>query len=146
MQDIWKPNNPGDDITGVNNYKIGYSWPQKYWNFSERVDWNISDNWKVFFRYSRVKTTLDQTEYVQLAGDDQRQRRRHEQPQHRGRHGIHAQPDHGAELRMSFASLEDDYIAPKSADRRERAWRSSGPTTRGTSPTSAKCRLVITRT
>src|SRR2546430_17513606 len=27
MQDIWKPNNPGDDITGVNNWK-------ETWNFN----------------------------------------------------------------------------------------------------------------
>ena len=64
MRDIWKPNLPGDAPTGVNNYKIGYSWPQKYWNFSERIDWNISDRLKLFGRYSRVRTDLESDNYA----------------------------------------------------------------------------------
>lgn len=64
MQDIWAPNGPGDDITGVNNYKKSYFWTTEYYNFSERVDWNISDNLRMFGRYSRVKTTLATFRYV----------------------------------------------------------------------------------
>jgi hypothetical protein len=114
MQDIWGPNGPGDNLTGINNYKIGYSWPQKYWNFSERVDWNIRDNWKAFFRFSRVKTILDQTEYVQSAAV----------PNDNGG-AMHNRNIAGdtvytlnattvLNLRMSYGSLEDDYIAPRS--------------------------------
>ncbi len=36
----------------------------KNFNFSDRTDWNISDKLKVFGRYSRFKTTLDQDNYT----------------------------------------------------------------------------------
>ncbi len=32
----------------------------QYWNFSERIDWNISDNWKIFARYGQFKANLYQ--------------------------------------------------------------------------------------
>jgi hypothetical protein len=48
------PNLPGsqDNYQGfrVNN--------TKYWNFSERVDWNYSERWKTFFRYGQFKAKL----------------------------------------------------------------------------------------
>lgn len=58
LQDIWKPNNAGDDITGVNNFKETYLLTTRYWNFSNRTDWNISDKWRVFGRYSQFKNTI----------------------------------------------------------------------------------------
>ncbi|MFN7925928.1 MAG: TonB-dependent receptor [Bryobacteraceae bacterium] len=63
MNDIWKPNNPGDDLTGVNNYRTGYAWYLNYWNFSNRTDWNITPKWKVFGRYSVIRTRLDNNNY-----------------------------------------------------------------------------------
>ncbi len=56
LQDIWKPNNPGDNITGVNNFRETF--PQKfvYWNISDRADWNVNDKWRVFGRVSRFHT------------------------------------------------------------------------------------------
>lgn len=63
MNDIWGPNNAGDDLTGVNNYRTGYAWFLDYWNFSDRTDWNISDKWKVFARYSVIRTRLDNNNY-----------------------------------------------------------------------------------
>jgi hypothetical protein len=56
MNDIWKPNGPGDDITGVNNYRLTYPDTFNYWNLSDRVDWIINDNWKIFGRFSRFHT------------------------------------------------------------------------------------------
>lgn len=53
MQDIWLPNGPGDDQTGVNNYKVSYPNSMRFWNFTNRTDWNINEKWKVFGRYSR---------------------------------------------------------------------------------------------
>ncbi|MBI3279386.1 MAG: TonB-dependent receptor, partial [Acidobacteria bacterium] len=115
MQDVWKPNGPGLDITGVNNFRIGYAWPIRHWNFSERVDWSINDNLKVFGRYSRVRTDLDQTEYVSspaVTNDNG---------------GLMNNRNIAGDVvwtmnnttvwnfRGSFASLEDDYSAPKSA-------------------------------
>ena len=64
MKDLWGPNGPGDDLAGSNNFKASYPWPMKNWNFSNRTDWNISDNLKVFGRYSRFKTILDQGNYT----------------------------------------------------------------------------------
>jgi hypothetical protein len=64
MQDFWGPNNPGDDLSGSNNFKASYPWPMKNANFSSRTDWNISDNLKVFGRYSQFRTTLDQGNYT----------------------------------------------------------------------------------
>jgi hypothetical protein len=56
MQQFWGPNNPGDNITGVNNYKKGYIERYNYYNFSERVDYHINDKWNVFGRVSRYYT------------------------------------------------------------------------------------------
>ncbi|HSB18067.1 MAG TPA: TonB-dependent receptor, partial [Bryobacteraceae bacterium] len=114
MQDIWAPNGPGDDVTGVNNYKIGYSWPQKYFNFSERVDWNIQDNWKVFFRFSRVKTTLDQTDYVQSAAMPNDNGGAMNNRNIAGDMVYTLNPTTVFNFRMSYGSLEDDYVAPRS--------------------------------
>ncbi|HUQ94245.1 MAG TPA: TonB-dependent receptor [Bryobacteraceae bacterium] len=63
MNDIWKPNGPGDDATGTNNYRTGYPWYLDYWNFSNRTDWNITPRWKIFGRYSVIRTALDNPNY-----------------------------------------------------------------------------------
>jgi len=65
MQDVWKPNNPGDDLTGVNNFKESYWLATKYWNISNRTDWNISDKWRVFGRYSQFHNAIGETHTVQ---------------------------------------------------------------------------------
>jgi len=57
IKDFWAPNNPGDNITGVNNFKYGYTDSWKYYNIGDRVDWNINNKWKVFGRYGRYHTT-----------------------------------------------------------------------------------------
>ncbi|MBI1898283.1 MAG: TonB-dependent receptor [Acidobacteria bacterium] len=64
LQDIWKPNHPGDDQTGVNNYKITYTWFLDYWNLSNRSDWYINDKWKMYARYSVIRTRLDNSNYA----------------------------------------------------------------------------------
>ena len=58
MKDIWKPNNAGDTLMGLQNFKKTFPMRTKYINFSERVDWNPSDKWRVFGRYSQVETDL----------------------------------------------------------------------------------------
>jgi len=57
MAMMWAPNNPGDNITGVNNSKLYSIDAWKYYNLSDRVDYNITDKWKVFGRYSAYHTT-----------------------------------------------------------------------------------------
>lgn len=46
MKDIWGPNGAGDDITGLNNFRLGYFWTVKNWNFANRTDYNFSDKLK----------------------------------------------------------------------------------------------------
>jgi hypothetical protein len=57
MKQFWAPNNPGDNLTGVNNFKKGYNETYNYYNFADKVDYNISDKWRVFGRFSRYHTT-----------------------------------------------------------------------------------------
>jgi hypothetical protein len=117
MQDIWTPNSPGDNITRVNNYKQGYFWYLYNWNFSNRTDWNVNDKWKIFGRYSRFRTDLSQDNYTpnsspamtddnggvmnarNIAGDAV----------------WTAGPATVVNFRFSYATLNDDYDAPKAA-------------------------------
>jgi hypothetical protein len=64
MQDFWKPNNPGDNITGVNNFKESYTWLTDYWNFSHRSDYNMSEKWRIFGRYSQFHNIIDENHSV----------------------------------------------------------------------------------
>ncbi|MBL8210249.1 MAG: TonB-dependent receptor [Bryobacterales bacterium] len=64
MKDIWEANNPGDDITGANNFRNSYAENIRYWNFSDRVDWNVNDKLKVFGRFSMFKTFVEQASYT----------------------------------------------------------------------------------
>jgi hypothetical protein len=57
MKQFWAPNNPGDNLTGVNNFKKGFIENYDYYNFSDRVDYNINDKWKIFGRVARYNTT-----------------------------------------------------------------------------------------
>ena len=54
---FWDPNSEGDNITHVNNYKQGYTETYNYYNFSDRVDYNINDNWRAYGRIGRYHTT-----------------------------------------------------------------------------------------
>lgn len=117
MQDIWGPNNAGDDLSGSNNFKSSYPWPMTNANFSDRTDWNISDNLKVFGRYSQFRTTLDQGNYTpnnsrampndnggimnsrNIAGDMV----------------YTVSPTTVLNFRGSYSMLEDDYSAPEYA-------------------------------
>jgi hypothetical protein len=117
MQDFWGPNNAGDDASGSNNFKASYPWPMKNANFSNKTDWNISDNLKVFGRYSQFRTTLDQGNYTpnnsrampndnggimnsrNVAGD-----------------AVYTlSPRTVLNFRGSYSMLEDDYSAPEYA-------------------------------
>ncbi|MCL4854441.1 MAG: carboxypeptidase regulatory-like domain-containing protein, partial [Bryobacteraceae bacterium] len=59
LNDIWKPNSAGDDLTGINNSRVSYAWWLKYWNISNRVDYNINDKWRMYARFSKYETRLD---------------------------------------------------------------------------------------
>jgi hypothetical protein len=117
MQDFWGPNNPGDDASGSNNFKASYAWPMKNANFSSRTDYHITDNIKVFGRYSQFRTTLDQEDYTPNNS--------RAVPNDNG--GIMNSRNIAGDMvwtvsertvlnfRGSYAMLEDDYSAPLSA-------------------------------
>ncbi len=63
INDLWNPNNPGNDLTGIDNFRTTYSWWLKYWNISERADWNISDKLRFYGRFSKYETRLDNPNY-----------------------------------------------------------------------------------
>jgi len=53
-----------DDPTGLNNFKYLNELAFHYYNFSSRLDWQITDNLKAFARVSRMKTDQDQTDFT----------------------------------------------------------------------------------
>ena len=57
--DLWLPNNPGDDLSGLKNFKKSYPWWENYWNFTDRVDYNLNEKWRLFGRVSKFQTRLD---------------------------------------------------------------------------------------
>jgi hypothetical protein len=117
MADLWGPNNAGDDLAGSNNFKASYAWPMKNWNFSNRTDYNLSDKWKFFGRYSRFKTVLDQLDYT----PNQSRAMRNDNGGIMNSRNVAGDavwtmsPNTLFNFRGSFASLEDDYSAPRSA-------------------------------
>jgi len=58
LQDVWQPNLPGDDVTGVNNFRLTIARVYEYYNYTNRTDWNINDKLKVFGRISRFRTDV----------------------------------------------------------------------------------------
>jgi hypothetical protein len=58
LKDVWAPNLPGDDLTGVNNYRLTIARVYDYYNYTNRTDWNINDKWKIFGRISRFHTNV----------------------------------------------------------------------------------------
>ena len=100
LANLWNATSAGDDLTGLNNYKFGDTRTYRYFNFSNRVDWNIS-------------SALEDVRPRQLLPDRPGRERLHERDrpaedapdgrlaarrlQHRRRHGLHAvldQPAH----------------------------------------------------
>ncbi len=57
LGEFWDPNNPGDNITRVNNFRVGYVQSYKYYNYSDRVDYNVNDYWRLSGRVGRYHTT-----------------------------------------------------------------------------------------
>jgi len=56
MQDIWKPNHPGEGFTRADNYRITFPRKYEYYNLSNRTDWTVNERWTVFGRISRFHT------------------------------------------------------------------------------------------
>lgn len=61
---LWQPNQPGDNASGANNFRFTYPQQFKYYNFSDRADWNVNDNVKIFGRVSRFHTTQSDPDFT----------------------------------------------------------------------------------
>ncbi len=64
MANLWRPNAPGDDATGFNNFQYTNENKFHYYNFSTRLDWQIKENWKAYARVSRMKTDQDTPDFT----------------------------------------------------------------------------------
>ncbi|MEK7830010.1 MAG: carboxypeptidase-like regulatory domain-containing protein, partial [Acidobacteriota bacterium] len=64
LANLWSPNNAGDDRTGLNNYKYEDYRYYRYYNVSNRVDWQIKENWKAFGRVSFFRTNQPANDYT----------------------------------------------------------------------------------
>lgn len=63
MDKTWSPNNAGDNASGANNFRTVFPITFKYWNLTNRTDYNVSDSVKVFGRFSRFHTTQSEPDY-----------------------------------------------------------------------------------
>jgi hypothetical protein len=61
MKDIWASNNAGENITGINNFKSAVTARTNYYNFSERLDYVITEKLRVYGRVDRFHTLIDDT-------------------------------------------------------------------------------------
>jgi hypothetical protein len=64
IPEVWEGNRPGDDVTGVNNFRADYFRQNLYHNISTRTDYNITDKLKMFGRFSRFRTNLNDMDYT----------------------------------------------------------------------------------
>jgi hypothetical protein len=64
LDNLWMPNNPGDDKTGLNNYKYNDERYYRYYNLTNRVDWQINSGWKASARVSFFRTNQPANDYT----------------------------------------------------------------------------------
>lgn len=64
MNYLWQPNNPGSGVTGANNSSNYLYDIYPYYNFMDRTDYNITDKFKFFARYSYLHTTESTSDYT----------------------------------------------------------------------------------
>jgi hypothetical protein len=60
MSEMLAPNRTPDDLTGLNNFSATVLTITNYYDISDRVDWYVSDKWRVFARPSLYKTNIIQ--------------------------------------------------------------------------------------
>ncbi|MEK7403849.1 MAG: TonB-dependent receptor [Acidobacteriota bacterium] len=113
MQDVFLPNNPGDDIMGTNNFKVGQYRRHAYWNFTDRLDWQLNEKWKVYGRFSRFENTLTPERYADSRGLTQNGGIMN--TENITGDAVYAMtPRTVLNLRWSYASLKDDLDDPPS--------------------------------
>lgn len=116
LRELWKPNNPGIDITGTNNFATAYVWNLSYHNISNRSDFVLSDNVRGFFRYSRFRT------YLKIPNWTPNKSRLYTDPNSGVMHSLNVSgdviwtvsPSTVVNVRTNYTSLNDDFDAPES--------------------------------
>jgi len=56
MNEYWEPNNPGTNLTGENNFQAALPNRFSYYNLMDRVDYAISEKWRLSGHYARYNT------------------------------------------------------------------------------------------
>ena len=109
----WSPNNPGDNASGANNFRLVFPITFKYWNFTDRVDYNVSDNVKVFGRFSRFHTTQSEPDYSGSIAQ-RRQGSARNSAQASGDVVWTANPTTVVTVRGSWSKITDSFSTPES--------------------------------
>ncbi len=125
MTDIWQPNRAPDNPSGANNYRYTFPITFKYYNFSDRVDWNISDKLKMFYRISRFKTDQSEPNYTGGSIMQRRQGSARNSVQTSGDVVWTISPTTVFNVRASYSKITDSYYTPETiigAEGLERLW------------------------
>ncbi len=115
MADIWQPNHAPTNVAGANNFQSVVGLATKYWNVSDRTDWNASDKLRVFGRYSEFNATNVLPDYTGI----------HSPAAANGQGGVMwsrnvagdvtytFNPTMVGDVRFSYAAFNDDAAAPQ---------------------------------
>jgi hypothetical protein len=126
MTKFWNPNGSGVNVTNADNFQVNFPTPYGYWNYSERVDYDITSKWKVFGRVSGYHTstlppnpTPNNSELYVPAGT---LRTAH---QEMGDAVWTLNPTSIMDFHVSFQSLVDAYVSPKTPNLWSTIWPSN---------------------
>lgn len=113
MGDVWEPNRAPDNPSGANNYRFTFPITFKYYNFSDRVDWNVSDKLKVFYRISRFRTDQSEPNYTGGSIMQRRQGSARNTVQTSGDVVYTINPSTVFNVRGSYSKITDSYYTPE---------------------------------
>jgi hypothetical protein len=112
----WKPNNPGLPVTGEQNFIANYFIDTKYFNFSNRTDWEVNEKLRLFGRYSRLVCNYFENDYT--GGSIARNNNYASPPLARNIAGdavYTIDPNTVLNFRLAYASLNESYSNPEGA-------------------------------
>lgn len=113
MGDVWEPNRAPDNPSGANNYRYTFPITFEYYNFSDRVDWNISDKLKMFYRVSRFRTSQSEPNYTGGSIMQRRQGSARNTFQTSGDVVWTINPTTVFNVRGSYSKITDSYYTPE---------------------------------
>lgn len=113
MGDVWEPNREPDNPSGANNYRYTFPITFEYYNFSDRVDWNISDKLKMFYRVSRFRTSQSEPNYTGGSIMQRRQGSARNTFQTSGDVVWTINPTTVFNVRGSYSKITDSYYTPE---------------------------------